>query len=179
MSEQIDLFPDQALITAPVNPLPTPMPTGWTLNKVAALVLELVQEMYDRSVILKKYSLDDAQFATLEQNEFFQEVMKARTIEWNSASNTQRRLSLEAAIALEDGLPNVAARMSKPTEPLGEVVSLVKVLAEMAGAIGAKAAAQPQSATEKFKIVINLGGETLSMEKERGSLVEIHPNTPT
>jgi hypothetical protein len=146
----------------------TPMPDGWTLHKVAALVSDLAQNMYDLPYILKKHNLTDKQYKTLEKNHFFQRALEAETITWTGANSIQKRLMLEAAIATEEGMPYLAARMQSKTEPLGEVVALMKLFAEIAGVIGTKSMqAGPASFGERFKIVINLGGE--QFEKEAAS----------
>lgn len=155
--------PPQVPAVIPVQ-VPAAMPEGWSLTKVAVLVRDVAQNMYDLPYILKKHTLSAEQYATLKDNQFFQSALAQMTMEWNSAANTQKRLALEAAIAVEDALPTVAARLSKPTEPLADVVSLLKVLSEIAGTIGSKAAQSPAAIGEKFKIVINLGGDLVERE---------------
>lgn len=144
-----------------------PMPEGWTIHKVAALVRELAMNMYDVPVVLKKHGLSEAQYDTIKDNEFFKRTLEAETIEWNRPQSTTRRLAIEAAIALEDALPAVAARLSKANEPLPGVVELAKLFAKMAG-VGENANAPAQS--EKFKITINLGADVAQFDKQRGML---------
>lgn len=144
-----------AVVTPRVN-----MPDGWSLATVASLVTDVAQNMYDLPYLLKKHKLSSEQFAFLQDNEFFKRALEAETITWQGTNSIQKRLALESAIALESALPTVAARLSKATEPLADVTALLKVLAEIAGTIGAKAAA-PGASGEKFKIVINLGADTL------------------
>lgn len=141
-----------------------PLPDGWTLNKVAALVRDVAQAMYDLPTILTKHGLTPPQYAALADNEFFKRALEQFTLDWNTAENTQKRLALEAAIGMESVLPDVIVRAQKPTEPLSDVVSLVKLLAEIAGCIGSKAAQAPTIASEKFKIVINLGADTIKYD---------------
>ncbi len=154
-----------------------PLPDGWNLNKVAALVRDVSQAMYDVPTILKKHDLSEPQYALLADNEFFKRALEQFTLDWNTAANTHKRLALEAAIALEDALPTVAARASKTNEPLADVVSLVKVLAEIAGSIGTKAGQQPQGPTEKFKIIINLGADQLTTREASTNPVQIFTNS--
>jgi hypothetical protein len=145
------------------------MPDGWNLHRVAALVSDVAQNMYELPYILKKHDLTASQYQTLEKNAFFQRALEAEVITWSGANSIQKRLMLEAAIAVEASMPTVAARMSSKTEPLGEIVMLMKLFAEMAGVVGTKSAqAGPASFGERFKIVINLGGETLQKEAEPG-----------
>lgn len=151
------------------------MPDGWTLPTVAALVTDVAQNLYDTPYLLKKHKLTLEQFAFLEQNEFFKRALAAETLVWQSTNSIQKRLALEAAIAVEAALPTVAARLSKPTEPLADVVALLKVLSEMAGTIGAKAAG-PATSGEKFKIVINMGADVVTREAS-GGLVSVQSLT--
>lgn len=151
---------------AALAPYPkAPLPVGWTLPKVACLVHDVAIQMYDLPDILKKYGLSPEQYATLETNEFFEKSLKQFTIDWHSATNTPRRLALEAAMSIEHVLPDIVGRATKPNEDLSAVVSLLKVLSEIAGVTGAKAQQAQQAPTEKFNIVINLGADhTLQRE---------------
>jgi hypothetical protein len=154
----------------------TPMPDGWTLHKVAALVSDVAQNMYELPYILKKHELTAKQYATLEKNPFFQRALEAEVITWASANSIQKRLMLEAAIASEAAMPSLAARLQSNTEPLGEIVMLMKLFAEIAGVTGSKVAAGPQSFGEKFKIIINLGGDTL--QKEASPVMKVIEQAP-
>jgi hypothetical protein len=147
------------------------MPDGWTLHKVAALVSDVAQNMYEVPYILKKHELTAKQYATLEKNSFFQKALEAEVITWAGANSIQKRLALEAAISSEAAMPALAARLQNKNEPLGEIVALMKLFAEMAGVIGNKTAAGPQTFGERFKIIINLGGDTL--QKESSSSMKV------
>jgi hypothetical protein len=141
------------------------MPDGWTLHKVAALVSDVAQNMYELPYLLNKHPLTAKQYERLQENAFFQRALEAEVISWTGANSIQKRLMLEAAIASENAMPDLAARLSSRTEPLGEQVALFKLFAEMAGVIGSKSAlGGPQSFGERFKIVINLGGEQFEKE---------------
>lgn len=142
-----------------VAPPMVPIPDGWDLFKVAALVTDMAQNMYDRSYILAKHSLTEEQMKFLEANEFYQRALEAEVLIWQGANSVQKRLALEAAIAIEANMPVLAARLGKTTEPLGEVVTLVKVLAEIAGLVGAKAQQNQAGSGQQFKIIFNINGE--------------------
>lgn len=151
------------LIPAPVNqPAVSPMPDGWTIQRVAALVRDLAMNMYDLPYILAKHNLTAEQHAYLEKNEFFKRAVEMAVLEWNSPHSTQKRLAMEAAIALEDALPTMAARLSKPTEQLAGVVALASLFTKIAG-IGENT--PTQNIGEKFKITINLGADVFEREK--------------
>lgn len=167
-----DLLP--AAVTLAVTPSLVTMPEGWDLHKVAALVTDVAQNMYDLPYLLKKHSLSPEQYAFLQSNEFFKRALEAEVITWSGVGSIQKRLALEAAIAVEAAMPTVAARLSKNTEPLGEVVALLKVLAEIAGAVGVKAQAANQGSGERFKIIINMGAETTEITAAP-SFAEVQP----
>lgn len=139
------------------------MPDGWDLHRVAALITDVAQNMYDLPYLLKKHALTPDQYAYLEQNVYFKRALEAEILTWQSANSIQKRLALESAIAVEAALPTVAARLSKATEPLSDVVALLKVLSEIAGTIGSKAQG-PQASAERFKIVINMGSDVVERE---------------
>lgn len=148
---------------AHLEPLPkAEVPAGWTIHKIAALVRDLAMDIYEEAVILKNHNLSPEQFATLKENEFFKRAIEQAVLEWNSPFSTQRRIALESAIAMEEALPTLAARLSAAKEPLEAVVGLLKVFSEMAGITGAKAVSTNQQNGEKFKIVINLGADTVN-----------------
>ncbi len=153
------------------NPAPaTNMPTGWTMQKTAAFIRDLAHNMYDLPFILKTHGVSQIQYDGIKDQEFFQAALRTMTIEWNSIGNTQKRLAIEAAIALEDAMPTLAARMTKSTELLTGVVELAKLFAKVAG-VGE--ATQNNAPTERFKITINLGADSERFEKQRPPTVEI------
>lgn len=162
-------------VTAAVTPQPPAPPSAfmppsvrldnrWTIHKVADLVRDLAMNLYDEPTILAKHGLTAIDFDVIKKNKFFQNALEQETIAWNSPQSTTRRLALEAAMAVENALPTVAARLTNSNEPLADVVSLLKVLSEIAGAIGSKANVQSGPAASQFKITINLGGESTTRD---------------
>jgi hypothetical protein len=162
--------------TPPPPPPPANMPVGWTMQKVAAFIRDLAHNMYEVPFVLKTHNVSQAQYDSVKDSEFFQNMLRAMTIEWNSIDNTQKRLAIEAAIALEDAMPILAARMHKPTELLTGVVELAKLFAKVAG-VG-EAASHSTAPTEKFKIVINLGSDTQQFDKSHPTIVVGHDDAP-
>src|SRR3954469_9846610 len=98
-----------ATVTAPVTPAPAPveLPDEWTLPKVAALVTDIAQNIYELPYLLKKHKLTDAQYKLLETNEFFKRALEAETMTWQGVNSIQKRLALESAIALEAAMPTL------------------------------------------------------------------------
>lgn len=147
-----------------VMPAQVNMPVGWTIQRAATFIRDLAHNLYDVPFILKTHGVSQAQYDSIKDSEFFQNALRAMTIEWNSIGNTQKRLAIEAAIALEDALPVMAARLHKPTELMTGVVELAKLLAKMAG-VGEVSQNAPPS--ERFKITINLGADVQAFDKTR------------
>lgn len=152
-----------AVVTATVTP--EPVPESFGSGDAAALARDLAHAMYAEDVILKKHGLTPGQFETLKKNEWFATIVKQMEFDWNSPKNTQQRLATEAAVGLENVLPDLIARMKAKNEPLQGIAQLSKVLADIAGVGGANKA--PAPATEKFNIVINLGGEQEVYQKTK------------
>lgn len=157
--------PSPPVFNPPAPPAPTAkIPMGWTVQRVGALVRDVAANLYDTDVILKTHGLTEAQYATLSVNEFFKKALEAETVVWHAPNNAQKRLALQSAIALEDTLPDVVARMKDRNAPLAAVASLVKILSEIVGLTGATVPQQGPSA-DRIKITINLGGDIAAFEK--------------
>jgi len=158
-----------ALVTVAVT-TPAPLPPGFTVPGVAALARDLAIHLYDEDVTLKKHGITAEQFETLSAVSFFTRMLEAASLDWNSTKTINQRLALEAAVTLEEALPDIGARMKKSDEALSGVVEAGKLLAKVAGLGEAKTQAPPG---EKFTITINLGADTLKYDKTRPRLVEV------
>jgi hypothetical protein len=160
-------------IALPVTlPTPTQMPEGWTIQRVAALVRDCSTNMYELPFILKTHGLSQAQYDRLAATEAFQNTLTSMTAEWNAIGNTKQRLALESALALEDALPTLAAHLGKTRDPTPAVIELAKLFAKMSG-VGENA--QQNAPTEKFKIVINLGADTVAFDKTKTIEIQSEP----
>jgi len=138
------------------------MPAGWTMQKTAAFIRDLAQNLYGEDTILKTHGVSQAQYDSVKDTEFFQSALRTMIVEWHSIGNTQKRLAIEAAITLEDAMPALAARLNNQKELITGVVELAKLFAKMSG-IGE--ATHNNAPTERFKIVINLGADVQHFDK--------------
>jgi hypothetical protein len=160
----------------PVTVTVTPdLPPDWDVRHIAAFVRDIAVNLYPEGKILAKHGITPEQYATIKDNPFFKKAMEQALIEWNSPQSTQKRLAMEAAIALEEAMPVIAARMHKSTESLRDIVEVSKLFAKMAGVGETSATNAP---TEKFSVVINLGGDKQVFEKSHQLTVISEPDTP-
>src|ERR1700676_413131 len=167
----IEMSKDIVPVTAAVNEV-APLPSGWTIHKVAALVQALAVQMYDVPTILKEYNLTYDQYKVLETNEFFKKAMEVAVIDWHKSTSIQKRLALEAATTLEAVMPTVFARMQKADEPLPGIIEGAKLLAKIAGVGDEKI---PSTPSERFTITIDLGGDVRTFDKSKVPLtIEQH-----
>ncbi len=158
------LLPDTVAVTLPEN---------LTIHDVMSFIRDAARNLYDIDIILKKHKLTKKQYELIQSNKFFQNAFNDAVKEWNSPLSTEKRIAMEAAAALEDALPKVAARMHSTAEPLAAVVETAKLFAKMAG-IGEEKT-QGHSG-EKFSIVINLGSdEKLRYDPPTDISVEVQP----
>lgn len=166
-----DTLTETELVTATVNP-PVALPPDWDVHKLYAFVRELAMNMHDESHIVMKHRLSDDQYKLLKTNDMFKRALESALTEWNSPLSTQKRLSMMAAVALEDSLPAVAARMKSPAEPLNSVAQVAKIFADMAGIIGQERSVGP---SERFTITIHLGDDKFEKTIEHSSPVREIP----
>lgn len=142
-------------------------PLTITPHQMAALAREVAINIRELPDILKNFGLTGEQYARIAEIDFFKHALSAAVIEWTSALKTADRIRIEAAVALEDAMPVLAARMKDGKEGLPAAVEAGKLFAKLAG-LGEREGSQ-SAPGEKFTININLGDgadDKLSFEKD-------------
>jgi hypothetical protein len=167
------LMTDLTSVTVAVTP---ELPPDWDMHRIAAFVRDVAVNLYPIEKTLAKHGIAADQYEVLKENEFFKKALAAALIEWNSPQSTQKRLAMEAAIALEDAMPVMAARMHKSTESMRDLVEVAKLFAKMAGVGEGTVSTAP---SEKFSVVINLGGDKQVFDKSRQLTVQTGQDTPS
>jgi len=144
--------------------------------KLARLARERARNIHSLPDLLNIYELTAEQYAEIEALPYYQRLLEAMNIEWNSSQSTLLRAKLISAAYVEDLLPVVVNRCKNENEPLPAVINGTKLLADIAG-MGEKAA-DTNTPTERFIININLGEDTkLKFNKSRAIDVDdIDPN---
>jgi hypothetical protein len=136
---------------------------------LGALAREMVMGIRPQAKVLEMFNITEAQFKEIMVLPFYKRVHEALTIEWESATSTNKRLAVQAGAALEEILPRVVARCANANEALPAVLTGVQTLAKLAGA-GEDKTAQNQG--EKFRIVINLGADKIEFNETK-KMVEV------
>lgn len=138
--------------------------------RLASLAREVAMNMRELPAILADYGIEPDDYQQILTWPFYKSALEAAVIEWNGPLSTNQRIKIQAAAALEDALPRMAARMSQTDETLPAVVETGKLFAKLAG-IGEQG--QRGDGGEKFSITINLGDDKkLTFEKD------VTPNKP-
>lgn len=133
-------------------------------TRLVALAREIATDMRELPEVLADFKLSEEQYRKLLENPFFNNTLEACILEWKSAHSVEQRIRYKAAAALEDGLPNLAARMGQQSEPLTAAVETGKLLAKLAQLTEDQRGSNPG---EKFTITINLGEDhKLTFEKD-------------
>lgn len=134
-------------------------------EQLVKIAREVAMDIQELSHILKQFSLTPEQYTQhVEPNAFFQRALEAYRIEWNSALSTRDRIRVQAATALEESLPSLAARITKDSESLDAQVKGAALFAKLAGVDDNKDGGE---SSEKFSISINLGADIkLKYEKD-------------
>lgn len=152
------LIPIETGLVAPV-PLPDLSPP-----QLGALAAEIARDLRDLEVVLADYKLTLEQYNYLKYNPFFKKILEIAIIDWNSSNSVHKRLQIEAATYLEQGMPVIGSRMLNEREELKDVVETAKMFAKVAGIGEDSRQAAPG---EKFSIHIDLGGDkSLRIEKD-------------
>jgi hypothetical protein len=121
--------------------------------------------------ILTSLGLSQLDYDKLNKDSRFIELLEVFRSDWANSLNTASRNQVETAIAFEQGLPYLFARIIDRSEPLNHVTEAMKLLADVAGL---KKQPQIGGQQEKFKIIINLG-EDHKMEYSTPPLIEEKP----
>lgn len=161
---------DVTAAVTPAVPAVAEKPPEWDIPDLTALARDVAIQMVDLPVILEKHEITPEQYAKLQENTFFKQLVTQAAIEWNSPASTNQRLALQAAALLEDHMPDMASRIKNTQEPLPGVVQAAALLTKIAG-IG-EAAKGPAEPGEKFTITINMGDTKQVIEATAAKTVE-------
>jgi hypothetical protein len=143
-------------------PVPEPALSEGMLIKLAR---EIAMDIQPLDTILKDNGVNQDQWDAIQSNTRFRMILESETSAWGSALNTQERLRLKSAAALEEWLPELFTRMNDRDESLNAKVEAGKLISRWAGVgIGGT---QGVEGSEKFSVTINLGADNqIKIEKE-------------
>jgi len=143
-------------------PVPEPSLSEGILIKLAR---EIAMDIQPLDNILRDNGLDQDQWDAIQNNTRFRMLLETETSAWGSALNTQERLRLKSAAALEEWLPELFTRMNDRGESLNAKVEAGKLISRWAG-VG-MGGSQSIEGGEKFSVTINLGADNqIKIEKE-------------
>lgn len=122
-----------------------------------ALAMELVKDIDEADVVLKRYGLNTQEYTELAQTRQFQAMLAEADKEWSKAGNTKERVRLKSAYIIEQALPQMYEQLTNADHPLSSRADLfgrIARIAELGNPTPAGVAG-----TEAFSITINLGAE--------------------
>jgi len=129
------------------------------------LAREIAMDIHPLEDILRDNGIDSYKWENIQANTRFRMLLETETSAWGSALNTQERLRLKSAAALEEWLPELFARMNDKDENLNSKVEAGKLVSRWAGVGGT--GAQTTEGSERFSVTINLGADNqIKIEKE-------------
>lgn len=142
-----------------------PAPAHLDQRKLAELAYEIARNLKEPADVYRSFGITKEQYEQhIDTNEWYKRVLEAAMIEWASTGSTKTRIQFQAALALEQGIIPLTARMVDAEEDLGKAVETAKLLAKIAGL---DTPAQGGNPGEKFTITINLGADQqLKIEKD-------------
>ena len=142
----------------------TPKPADFELT-LLKLAREIAMDIKPVEDILKTLEITPENWETIQQNPYFQGVLRAEIEAWNAAQNTAERVKLKTLAMVEEALPEFYARMHDPKEPLPAKTDVLKTISKFAGIGGSNFDASMGG--ERLSVTINLGADqTLRIEKQ-------------
>jgi hypothetical protein len=133
-------------------------------TKIMALAREIALNIRPIQSILETLEIDPDQFQRIKSQPRFQSYLESERQAWNSTLNASERVKLKSLSMLEEWLPEAHRRIIDRTESLNAKAEVVKILSRFAG-FGVSGVSA-DGGGEKIKISINLGADTLSIEKQ-------------
>jgi hypothetical protein len=111
-------------------------------------------DIHPIETILKQYSLSAEDWAKLQENPRFRNLLATEVETWHSAMNTTERVKAKSAAMLEEWLPELNNRLHDTEETLNSKIEGGKMLSKLAGMDGR---AEIAAGGERFTFTINLG----------------------
>jgi hypothetical protein len=146
----------------------------------AALAREIAFDIFPMEDIIALHKLSDEEWAKIQANQRFQQMLASMTREWASAANTRERVKMKAATGLESVLETYIREIIDPQIPLTQRVEAGKFLAKL-GELGPEAHILGGAGGSSVTINISTGGSKPPLTIEGGVLPEpmsIQPQTP-
>lgn len=123
-------------------------------------ILELVRDisvgLHELPAILKAHKVTDEEWAVLEQNPRFKQLVREGLETWNSSLSTRERIKVKSEAILEMSLESLYGALIDPNMPLSGRVELFKAVSKN---IGLGIEANGPDAGSRIQININLGAD--------------------
>lgn len=104
---------------------------GNFLVDFATLAREIAQDIFPVDEVVALHRLSDEEWAKIQKNQKFQQILHDMQVDWNSASNTRERIRVKAQTGLESQLEIFIADISDMNIPLAQRVEAGKFLARL------------------------------------------------
>jgi hypothetical protein len=127
--------------------------------RLRALANELAKDIMEAPDILKSLGIEFEEYETIKETRAFKELYIQALAEWQSAANTQKRVKLKAATAVEAALPTFWKDFNNPNENLNARVGLLTTLAKIGGLGQGETADRVALPGQTFKLEIHLSGK--------------------
>lgn len=129
---------------------------------ILRLAREVAMDIHPIRDVLKAHSVSEEQWQEIQNTSRFQHYLSEARAQWETALNTAERVKVKAMAILEEWLVELDARIHDPKENLTAKLEGGKLLAKLGG-LGEKELNNAMLG-ERFKLVINIGNSTQTME---------------
>lgn len=167
----MNAIPAPPALTKPTADILRP-PIGMDADaKFLRLSREIAMDIHPLEEILKRAEVSPAQWEFVRVNKRFQDLLAQQIEAWNSATNTQERVRIKSLSFVEEALPEFFSRAHDKNESLNSKVEILKTVSKFAGLD--RSGSDGVDLGTRFSVTINLGTQTVKIDKELPSGVTI------
>jgi len=132
----------------------TDVATRPAAEKYLRIAREIAINIMPLEAILESQGVSLREWEEAQRSPRLREFLSEEIALWHGSPNTQERVKLKAAAAIEEWMPTLFTRVNNRNESLAAVVEGGKFLARLAG-MGEKTTAAETG--ERFQLTINIG----------------------
>jgi hypothetical protein len=149
----------------------TPEPGTMFAVDFAALAREIAMDIFPLEQLLELHRLTNDDWAKIQANPKFGEMVQQMVTDWAAATNTGERVRIKAATGLESTLEIYIRAILDDSIPLNQRVEAGKFLARLGELDGQRGA----DSGDGFHVTLNIGTLTRQIDVKPAKVIEAIP----
>lgn len=156
------------LVRRPQNAIHHGLRAGLEDYPLRQIAQELAQRIEPKETILRKYDISPGEWDVIRKTQYFRELLREATEEWNSPASADDRIRLKSKKALEDSIVTLYEIAHNERNPPKARIDAVERMSRMSG-IERQAETPKGGGAGGFSININIGdagSQTITVSPE-------------